>query len=162
MFVKMDGRRNGKNPPYPWIVYICSGIPHGRLIVEDHRAVEPLREALGVHAHLFRVRLYEEFERVPGQVVVGYAGQVLVGDEGTASTLEFALANPHDLDGGLMRVVVELSKYGVPGDLLEILVEKFKRFRRQLKWRDDEIKSRDDQIRWFMSEREHSGFGIAG
>jgi len=72
---------------------------------------------------------------------------VLVGDESTASVVRFALANPHELDDGLMRFVVDLSWYPVPGELLGMLVQKFKRLRRQMKWRDREIKWRDELIR---------------
>jgi len=97
------GRRSRR---YPWIVYVRPGIPQGQVVLEDRGAVELLREALGAHAHLFRVRFSEHSGQVPGQVVVGYAGQVFVGDGGTASALEFALAIPHDVDGGLMRMVV--------------------------------------------------------
>jgi hypothetical protein len=132
---KRIGRR------YPWIAYVRPGIPHGELELEGESAADRLIEALGLHAKLFHISYYNDPGHVPGQVVIGDAGQVLVGDEGTAMALEFALANHHDLDGGLMRVVVELSRYPVPGALLEMLVEKFKRLRRQLEWRDDQIDS---------------------
>ncbi len=125
-----------------------AGAVPGEAVVEDESAAWNLTAALGEHSRLFRIRHLKDPERMPGNVLVGDATQVVVADAGTARALECVLKHGKELASrtGLMRLLVNLSKSPVPDELFWKIVERFTRLLRQVEWRDGQIKDRDALI----------------